>query len=407
MQQFHRQKLYWPRLPWVETFLEPKVTALAAAQAPLSSTTQLYRQRNICAIDPLIFNCFVTAESIESCCWASLSCSPAGGNVWQEELSPGSAILKLAPQMRIRMPPFSASDWDARLFLVPVINPNTCTNKYWSHYGSRCVFAVGCLGSLCEGIYRFIILFPPFSCLSSFLPLFVLHAEATALEGRLQTTSKPVCIFWFCRCPRGLLHALHLSSWFWWALPPNHPSFTTTNPNASHIFQSCYPTLSYSRSLLLWSCTYMFGAVRILFFLCETWVQLLVFRIFFSNWATSALSIAIYKREHREAVADHSLKSSSLDHRLHYISCNFILLMFDSIRNISSEACCSSWSVWSSLSLLQCLKKCRKILNFLAPPPFLFFLLFVCVCVYISDCDQSVALWSLLVARDGSEYALQ
>lgn len=105
---------------------------------------------------------------------------------------------------------------------------------------------------------------------------------------------------------------------------------------------------------------------------------------FFSNWATSALSIEIYKREHREAVADHSLKSSSLDHRLHYTSCNFILLMFDSIRNISSEACCSSWSVWSSLSLLQCLKKCRKILDFFGPPPFSFFLLFLCVCVSVT-----------------------
>lgn len=161
-------------LPWVETFLERKVTALAAAQAPLSSTTHIYRQRNICDIDPLIFNCFVIAESSEEgSCWALLSYSPAGGNVWQEELSPGSATLKLAPQTRIGMPPFNASDWDAWLFLVPVINPNTCTNKCWSHYGSCCVFAVGCLGSLCEGhlqIYNSVsslilfVIFSPFVC---------------------------------------------------------------------------------------------------------------------------------------------------------------------------------------------------------------------------------------------------
>lgn len=116
---------------------------------------------------------------------------------------------------------------------------------------------------------------------------------------------------------------------------------------------------------------------------------------FFSNWATSALSIEIYKREHREAVADYSLKSSSLDHRLHYTSCNFILLMFDSIRNISSEARCSSWSVWSSLSLLLCLKKCRKILDVFSPPPTpsppaLFFFPAVCVCVCVWSVSGSL-----------------
>lgn len=161
-------------LSWVETFLEWKVTALVATHALLSSTADIYRQRNICAFDLLIFNCFVIAESSEEgSCWALLSCSPAGGNACQEELSPGSATLKLAPQMRISMPPFSASDWDARLFLVPVINLSTCKNKCWSHYGSRCVFAVGCLGSFCEGhlqiyspvssLFLFVI-FSPFVC---------------------------------------------------------------------------------------------------------------------------------------------------------------------------------------------------------------------------------------------------
>lgn len=31
-------------------------------------------------------------------------------------------------------------------------------------------------------IYRFTVLFPPFFCLSSFLPLFMLHTEVTAFE---------------------------------------------------------------------------------------------------------------------------------------------------------------------------------------------------------------------------------
>lgn len=45
--------------------------------------------------------------------------------------------------------PSCASDLNTRLlFLVPTINPSTCKNKCWHHYGSRCVFAICSLGSL-------------------------------------------------------------------------------------------------------------------------------------------------------------------------------------------------------------------------------------------------------------------